>query len=974
MKQSLLSLILGLFTFFAMAQSRTVSGTITDGSSGESLPGVTVSIKGTTTGAATDIDGKYSLSVASGQTLVISYVGYVSQEIAVGSRTVIDISLASDVTELEELVVVGYGSQQKKEITSSVVSLDEKDFNRGNINDASQLLQGKVPGLSVYNKGGDPNSDPVIRLRGISTVGSNAQPLVVVDGVIGASLNNVDPNDIGTINVLKDGSAAAIYGSRGSSGVILITTKKGARGKGVSVSYNGYISAASVANNISVMTPGEYTAAGGNDLGSTTDWQDEVTRTGVSSVHNIALAGGSGNTTFRLSTNFRNIQGVLKNSEFDQINARANIDHYALNDRLNVKFNMSLTNRESNFSFNEALRYAALFNPTAPIRNSSGGFFQAILFDNFNPVAILEQNQNVGKRKNLNFNTQMSYEIVDGLSITANLGKQFVNNLNGEFYPRESLFRGFNRGGLAKRFTSDSEFTLFESYATYDTDLNNVKLSVTGGYSFQEDLYQDLYVEAGDFPSDQTGFNILESSGNLIDGSATGLNISSSQSPEERIIAMFGRLNLTFDDGIFFNASVRREGSTKLGADNQWGVFPAFGAGVDVNKYLDLGAFDALKFRVGYGVTGSLPSQSGLAQDLYTYSTAGGGTVSFARAGNPDLKWEEKAETNLGFDFTASKFSGSIDIYSRDINDFLLEREVETSVFGTNRRWENAGKLNTKGLEVALNYAGITSGDFTWSPGVVFSTYKTTLEEFEIDEDTRSELGAPGQNGTNMIRVAVGEEIGQIWGPVFTGVDDTGAPIFADLNGDGNIVADQGSALAPDGDFQNLGSGIPDFEIGWSNSFTFKNWEVNAFFRGAFGHSLVNTFRAFYEPIDPGAINSYNRVKTDLQEPDLQVAQFSSLYVEKADFLRLDNITVGYNFDTSNSSTFSNIRVYGNVQNAFTITGYQGIDPDPSLNDFGAVANGDVLPTTGDVLSPGIDRRNNYFTARTITFGINLGF
>jgi hypothetical protein len=390
-------------------------------------------------------------------------------------------------------------------------------------------------------------------------------------------------------------------------------------------------------------------------------------------------------------------------------------------------------------------------------------------------------------------------------------------------------------------------------------------------------------------------------------------------------------------------------------------------------KYADIGGFNALKFRAGYGVTGSLPGPSGLAQDLYNYSFDG--SVSLVRAGNSDLKWEQKAEINLGLDFALmdNKLSGTIDVYSRDINDFILNRQVDPAVFGASNRFENAGKLNTKGIELALNYTGIGSGDFSWTPGVVMSSYATTLEEFVIDEQTVADLGAPGQNGTNVIRIKVGEQIGQIWGPVYTGVSDTGRPIFADLNGDGQLITGQGDALADNGDFQELGQGVPTLELGWTNAMTYKNWDLNLFFRGAFGHSLVNTFRAFYEPIDPGAINSYNRTKTDLQVPSLEVAQFSSLYVEKADFLRLDNVTLGYNFNVSNNANIKNVRVYFNAQNVFTITNYQGIDPEPSLQDRGAVDNGGS-PGGPNVLAPGIDRRYNYFTARTFTFGVNVGF
>ncbi len=968
-----LTVLLVFGTLVSFAQ-QSVSGKVTAADDGSGIPGVNILEKGTSNGTVTDSDGNFRISVGSNATLVFSFVGYASQEVSVGSQSTLNVSLQSDVTALSEVIVTGYGTQEKKEITSSVVALSEKEFNKGNINDPTQLLAGKVAGLSVYNRGGDPNTNATIRLRGISTVGANTQPLIVVDGVLGASLDNVDPNDIESINVLKDGSAAAIYGSRGSSGVILVTTKRGSKKTGaVSFDYNGYVAAATPFRQQPSMSASEYIAAGGNDLGAVTDWQDEVTRTGISNVHNIAISGGNQNTTFRMSTNFRNIQGILEKSGFDQVNTRANLVHNALDNKLKIDLNMSFTNRNSNFSFNEALRYAVLYNPTAPIKFSNGDYYQAILFDNFNPVAILDQNVNEGKRKNLNYNAKIDYSILESLTATVNFGQQSESNLNGEYYSRNSLFRGLNRGGLARRYTNESTFTLFEAYATYAKEFDKIDLSVTGGYSFQQDEFQDLFIELGNFPSDALGYNALENSGDRLSGLSTLTNISSNASPKNQITAQFARMNLTFDKGIFFNASVRREGSTKLGEDNRYGVFPAAGVGIDILRYAQLGGFNALKFRVGYGVTGSLPGPSGLAQDLYSYSFSGGGNVTKSRDANTELKWEEKTEINIGVDFgLGSKLTGTLDVYTRDISDFILERQVDVAVFPSGRRFENAGALKTNGIELSLNYNAIQLGGVQWNPGIVLSSYKTTLEEFIIDEQVRADLGAPGQNGTNMIRVAVGEKIGQIWGPVFDGVEGNGAPRFKDLNGDGVVKAAQGSALADDGDFQELGQGIPSMEFGWTNQLTYKNWDMNAFFRGAFGHSLVNNFRAFYEPLDPGAINSYNRIKTDKAVDGLTSAQYSSLYVEKADFFKLDNITLGYNFKTA-SSAFKSIRVYFNVQNAFVITSYTGIDPEPQLQDLGSADNGGFTGTTPDVLSPGIDRRNSYFNSRTFTFGVNIG-
>lgn len=952
-----------LVTSLAWSQSKTVTGKVTSSDDAAGLPGVNVVEKGTNNGTVTDVEGNYSLNVSDNATLVFSFVGFSTQEISVGNQSSIDVTLEPDVTALSEVVVVGYGSQEKKEITGSVVSLNQKDFNMGNITTPTQLLQGKVAGLSIYNKGGDPNASPIVRLRGISTLGANVQPLVVIDGVIGASLDNIDPNDIESVNILKDGSAAAIYGTRGSSGVILITTKKGKTG-GLGVSYNGYVSAASIYKRVPMMSSSEYVAAGGNDLGSETDWQKEITRTGISNVHNVAISGGGENTTFRLSTNFRNVNGVLKGSGWNQVNARANLTHTALDGKLKLDVNMATTNRKSDFSFNEAFRYAALYNPTAPIRFDNGNYYQAILFDNYNPVAIIEQNVNDGLRRNLNYSAKVDYNVFKNLTWTATYAQQDETQLNGTYFSSKSLWMGNGRNGLARRYTSDSQFTLFETYGTFMKTLDRIDLEVTAGYSYQQDQFQDIYIELGNFPSDDLGYNNLEASGDKLTGGPNS-NITSSKSPLNKIIAGFARVNLTFDNSIFLNASVRREGSSKLGPDHRWGTFPAVGVGVDLNRYLQLQGVTLLKLRGGYGVTGSLPTQSGLSQQRYDYATTNGGAVTGQIAPNTDLKWEQKAETNLGLEFGVGKLSGTLDVYSRSVKDFIQNRTVKVSEFGFPNRYENVGEVKTPGIELSLTYNALEFGSVRWTPGLVMSHYKTKLVDYINDRTVEADFGSPGQNGTYPILVAVGEPIGQIWGPVFDGVEGNGAPRFKDLNGDGEVISDPSEWDNDAVDMKVLGNGIPALEVGWTNNITIKNWDINVFFRGAFGHSLINQFRAFYEPLDPGAINSYNRVKTDKAVPGLTSAQYSSLYVEKADFVKLDNMTIGYNFGTG-SSVFKNLRIYATGQNLLQITGYTGIDPEPVLADPEADPD--------NVLAPGLDRRNNYYTARTFTLGLNLGF
>ena len=477
----------------------------------------------------------------------------------------------------------------------------------------------------------------------------------------------------------------------------------------------------------------------------------------------------------------------------------------------------------------------------------------------------------------------------------------------------------------------------------------------------------------GDFPNNDLDFSqAIENSQDLLNAGLIEAN--SDASPDDKIIAFFGRVNLTFDNAIFLNASVRQEGSTKLGEDNKWGLFPAVGLGVDLNNYLELSNVELLKVRIGYGVTGALPQPNGLSQQGRTLSYnggQGGAGTNLTRAANPDLKWEEKAETNFGVEFQTGKFGATLDLYSRNIKDFILERTVDVAEFGVDTRFENAGELKTSGLEIAIDYDVVDNGNVSYKTGVNFSTYNTELVDYVLEAEMRGELGAPGQNSTLMIRNAVGEQIGQIWGPRYTG-QNGGNPVFADINEDGQVIANQDAALDENVDMEVLGNGIPDFEIGWSNQIEFGDWSVNAFFRGAFGHSLINTFRAFYEP-RLSTQTSYNFVNTELADPNLTSARFSSLYVEKADFFKLDNLTIARNIDVSNINGIDALSVQLTGQNLFVLTNYTGSDPEPNLVDRGTSDNGEIA-SGSDVLAPGIDRRYNYFNSRTFTLGVNLKF
>jgi iron complex outermembrane receptor protein len=967
---------------------KTVTGTVTDAGTGEAIIGGNILVKGTTLGTITDIDGNYSLSVPSeNSTLVFSYTGYGDKEMKVGTNSKIDVAMSQG-QFLDEVVVTGYGSQKEKEITSAVVRITEKEFNKGPISDPTQLLQGKVAGLQIYNRGGDPNSPSTIRLRGLSTVGANVQPLIVIDGIIGANLSNVDPADIATMDVLKDGSAAAIYGSRGSSGVIIVTTKKGIKGSKVEMSYNGQYGGSGRTRTIKNMTASEFVAAGGVNLGSQTNFLDSVTQTGTNMVHNLAASGSIGNSTFRVSGNARSTDGILKNSGFDAYNARLNFSTKAFNDKVTLDFNTSYTSRNQQFGFDDALRYAITYNPTAPVDGSKspfeyneqqfGGYFETLgLFDSFNPVSIVNQNRNTGKANEFNYGASLGYNVTNNLNLNVRLSQQNTSNANRQYYPTTSLFRGNAasplRKGQANFQNNFSDFKLLESFATYLNEVGNTNFSVTGGYSFQQNNANGFNFGLGDFPDNSKDFS--NNIGVSQDFQNAGfINANSYASPDTRIIAFFGRANATVNDAIFLNGSLRYEGSSRLGAGNKWGLFPAFGAGVDLNKYLGLESVNALKLRLGYGVTGALPGSDGASQTGRGINNGSNGSVTtfLTRAANDSLSWERKAETNLGVEFATNRMRATLDVYNRTISDFILLNQIDISLAGVGQRFENAGKLNTKGVELALSYDLVRGSSFSYSPGIVLSSYKTILQDFTSTEQVRASLGAPGQNGTNVIRIKEGQEIGQIWGPVFDGVGDKGVPKFKDINNDGVIIADQGKALDPLADFQVLGNGVPDLELGFTNEILVGGFTINAFFRGAFGHSLVNSFRAFYEP-RIASQGSYNFMNTKLAVPELKTAQFSSLYVEKADFFKLDNLTVSRRINLSNTAAIRNLNISLTGQNLFVITGYTGADPEPSLVDRGSQDNGGFA-NNNDVLSPGIDRRNTFFAPRTVTLGINFNF
>jgi TonB-dependent starch-binding outer membrane protein SusC len=1004
MKNYLLACFLVLLAgTVVFAQDRSVSGRVTDSETGEGIPGVNILIQGTTSGSVTDIDGSYTVEIPSGETtLLFSYVGYKTQAIDVGNRSTLDVALESDVTALSEIVVVGYGTQERKEITSAVASVKSEDFNQGNVQNPAQLIQGKVAGLSIARPGGNPNAGYDIRLRGLPSIGANTQPLVVIDGVIGGNLGNVDPNDIASIDVLKDGSAAAIYGTRGSSGVILVTTKSGKEGA-FNIDYNGFYSIENPTRAPDVLNAEEWRQLSnevnvGTDFLNDTNWFDEITRTAHTQVHNLALSGGTKSNSYRVSLNYRDAQGIFLNTGFDQFNARLNMTQKALNDKLTASVIVAGTYKQADYGHDAAARYATIYNPTAPVRVNDNtplpasyqdfnfgrwdNYFNVELFDYYNPVQILEANPNEGVDSRINLAGKLQYEIMDGLLIDAFYSIQDDREVRNRYFDKNSYWVGENTNGRAEKDYDEFFNQLFESTVNWNGDIgNNMNLGVLGGYSYQEFINQGYFVGGGNFITDAFLSDNLGAAKEFQDG----LGDLSSYKNSAKLIAFFGRVNLNINETFFISASVRQEGSSRFGEENKWGTFPAISAGVELANYLGAAAIDNLKLRVSYGVTGNIPRDSYLSlqrfgpRGFFFYNGEFIPSYGFVSNANPNLQWEKKNEVNVGVDFAfaGSRIYGSLDWYTRTTTDLIIDFAVPVPPNLFDRTFTNIGDIRNSGLELALSLNAINNPTFTWTPTITASWYlENKLVSLSNDEFTYgvrdiANMGSPGQNNTPIIRVEEGKQIGQIWGLIYDGIAEDGDWIHRDIGGggpDGN---------EPDGEISNadravIGNGLPDFDLGFNNTFTFgRRFDLNIFFRGSFGHDLVNSYRAFYEV--PLAINSYNVLSssTDLRNPETGAllstnsGLFSSLHVEDASFLKLDNFNLGYNVPIGESNAIRRLRVYFGGNNTFVITGYKG--PDPEVRWADQEADPD------DVLAPGIDRRDTWFIARSWTIGVQLG-
>ena len=982
MKHLFLLLTLLSFSLTALAQQK-VTGKVKD-SSGEPVIGASVVVKGNNTmETITDFDGNFMLDVPAKSVLVISYIGYVTQEVPTAGKNSLEIVLKEDTKTLDEVVVIGYGTQRKGDVTSSVASVKADNFVKGAVKDVGQLIQGKVAGLAITNPNGDPTGSTQIRLRGTNTIGgANTAPLVLIDGIPG-ELGTVAPEDVESVDVLKDGSAAAIYGTRGTNGVILITTKQ-AKGVDINqVEYNGYVSTSLIAKKLDMLNADEFrTLYPDQDHGADTDWIDEISRTPVSHVHNLSLMGGNSKTNYIANLNYASRQGIMKKSDFESFQGRIEVTHRMFDDKLKLKFGLfgkknQMESTTSGGSFRGwVYGQATRRNPTDPVRNEDGTWNENVSkFEYENPLALLYEAEGNVKKTQLRYNGNIVYNPIKDLTLSAVFS-----------YIRDNMNRGYGetlnhisalRDGLAG-WSSVGAYTkmekLMELTAQYSKEIGAHKFTVLGGYSYNETDFEELWIDNYGFQDDYFGgWHNIGIGSALKDGKA---NIGSKKTPTN-LIGFFGRATYSFKNRYLLMGALRYEGASQLwGTDNAWGLFPSVSVGWRITEEAFMKnqkIFDDLKLRVGYGVTGSQPKDPflGVAMLKYgSYAFVNGNwvqTIVPASNPNPDLKWEEKKETNIGLDFVSwgGRLSGSIDYYNRDVDGLIYEYGVPTPPNLYNKTMANGGTMRNRGVEVLVTVVPVQNKDFEWSTTGTFSLNSNKLISlsgsiFKSDYDYFN-TGTVEYSGqvADSHRVQVGESIGNFYGFKVVDVDSEGRWIYEDRNGE--LVNYKDFTHAPE-DKHVIGNGLPKWYAGWNNTLRYKNFDLNVTMRGAFGFQIINGGRMNYENVKNSRFENRLKSVNDLVfgkhtlSPEVE-PEFNSYYVEDGDYWKIDNITLGYSFGQV-GKYIKSLRIYGSVLNALTITGYKGIDPEVST----------------DGLTPGYDTRDRYPSVRSFTFGVNVKF
>lgn len=942
-------------------QSRVVKGVVVS-KNGETLPGVSILLKGTNIGIVTDANGEFSLNIPSeSKTLQFSFIGMQTREMNIPRNNVMKVVLEDDMVALDEVVAIGYGSVSKKDLTGSVVNISNKTFNKGVVTSAEQLIAGKVAGLVVTKAGGDPTEGSTMRLRGTtSLLGGNA-PLVVIDGVPGASMNIVSPQDIESVSVLKDASAAAIYGARSANGVIIITTKKGKEGH-ASISYDGYFGIENIANNLDMLSADQWRKYVADnkldavDYGGNTAWHKEIFRTGYSQNHNLSLTGGSKDTKYRASVNFLDQNGIVLNNDLQRMNASFSLEQSALDNKLTVRMNANTTLEKWNDIADKTVyTYSYNLNPTIPIYDKEGDYMEVLGHAYYNPVAVLNQLTSDKKRNFFQGRLQADYKIIPSLTASVNGSISRNNFLYGYYAPKASK-PGEAQKGLAKRSTSGEDSRLLEANLTYDHIFGLHKVNAIVGYSYQDFTNESFSAQNRNFATDLFSYNNL-GAGNKLQPDDVASNKESN-----RLISFYGRATYSFNNKYTATATVRRDGSSRFGTNNRWGIFPSGSVAWRLSEEAfmeDVSFIDDLKLRVSYGITGNQDIPNYRTMALYGtsgyYYSNGEFFTQYAPSQNPnpDLKWEQTAQLNVGLDYYlwGGKLRGSIEYYNKQTSNLLYDYPVPSPPYQFGSMIANVGEVSNKGIEIVIESTPVQNKDFKWDLSFNFSKNKNMVESLSNEEFKRDVVytGAASISGlqeTSQILKA-GYPLGTFYGAKYIGQDADGIFQYEDVSKDGKFVYSD--------DRTDIGCAQPDFTINLTNSFEYKNFTLSFLLRGVFGNDVLNGSALYLNDVSrlPG-----NNILTSGLGIAKQKLVYSSYYIEDGSFVRLDNLQLGYNFKLGEKSKVKRLRVYVTGNNLFVITKYKGIDPE--------------VPQDGIVF--GIDAQNYYPKTRSFTAGVNISF
>ena len=974
MKRKILLFVLMLGSLALTAQTLTVQGTVSD-TGGETLIGASVLIKGTTVGTVTDFDGHYLLNnVPADAELEFSYMGYENQTVGVQGRTTIDVVLSDAGLQVEEVVVIGYGSLSKKEVSSSVVQIDSKDFNRGAMNNPMEMLSGRVAGLNVSSvAAANPNASSDLQIRGAGSLTASNSPLVVIDGIAGGDIRNIAAQDIESITVLKDAGSAAIYGTRGANGVILVTTKKGAGNDAgnFTVTYDSYFDVNIANARPQVLSPEEFRRSRrGTDYGYNTNWYDQIIKPATYDINQyVSINGSTKHGYYAASFNFKDAKGLDIVSGRREYGGRFAAEQKFLGDHLVLSGSLSGRRVDETWGDDGQVDNALNLNPTMPVYNPDGSYYQPTNTTGAtNPVTKLKEETSQGKRMYLLGNVDLKYNIWHNenhnISTNVNYALQY-NDLKRLFYSSSKSNSSFWDGvhGTATLQYEKWQTHRVEWLGNYGLQLDEHSLKVVVGYSWERSMYESMWMQNRDFAYDNMLWNNIGAGTYLTDGKA-GM---SSYRNETTLIGFFGRANYNYNDMIFASVSFRREGSSKFGVNNKWGNFPSVSVAWEMMACDFMSSakpvLKSLKPRISYGLTGRSDFDPYKSIAMYgtsnSYLMDGAWVVGYAPTANSnaDLQWEKNVAINAGVDFDLwGRLRGSIEYYNRASQDLLYNYTAPQPPFVYDKILVNVGTTTNYGVEVVLNADIIKRKDFLWNMGINYSWGKTMLTKLSNDvyKADYLELYQKAGVGTNeyYFRVVEGGEVGQFYGYEAAGADSKGQLLVYDNDGNPRLASEADLSWK-----RFIGNGAPRHFLNWNNSFTYKNWDFSMMWRGAFDFDIYNVRRYNMGMQNGGSDNALRSAYAEGTVVKSHGGVISSYFLERGDYFKLDNITIGYNVLVPEAKYFQNMRIYLTAKNIATITGYTGNDPA-------------VVSSTG--ITPGVDNASAYPTATSLALGITL--